>query len=184
TPMLRGSIPPRSRSWSGWRENSIRTGRSTRWSTTFSTFPTSRRGSFRWAARSWRCFTPGRPRNPGASDMARGDFNISSRINPGEFFQLYTGVPVPDPITFVVSPDYLNQPNLYPRQATLLKLIFLRDDLLTTYDHEVIEDLTRKYKHTGNNGLQPDILDRIRVLKAEGRKWFREVLLVMGRRAG
>lgn len=116
--------------------------------------------------------------------MARGDFNISSRINPGEFFQLYTGVPVPDPITFVVSPDYLNQPNLYPRQATLLKLIFLRDDLLTTYDHEVIEDLTRKYKHTGNNGLQPDILDRIRVLKAEGRKWFREVLLVMGRRAG
>ncbi len=96
----------------------------------------------------------------------------------------FTGLEVPDPITFVTGPEWLNRSNLYPRQATLLKIIFLRDDLFTSYDYDVIEQWTRGFTQTGYNGIQPDILERIEILKAEGRKWFREVLLVMGRRAG
>lgn len=119
-----------------------------------------------------------------ASASARSDLNELMRFGPGEMFKLYHGLSVPDPITFVVSPEYLNQPNIYPRQATLLKIVFLRDDLFTEYDYEVIEEWTNKYKYTGNEGLPVDILDRIKALKAEGRKWFREVLWVMGRRAG
>ena len=95
-----------------------------------------------------------------------------------------TGVKVPDPITFVVSPDYLNRPNLYPRQATLLKIIFLRTDLLTEYDHEVIKEWETSFKQTGNNGILPNIVERMEYLRSQGYPWFREVLLVMGRRAG
>lgn len=95
-----------------------------------------------------------------------------------------TGVKVPDPITFIISPDYLNRPNLYPRQATLLKIIFLRTDLLTDYDYKVIEEWETNFKSTGNNGILPNIVERMNYLREQGYPWFREVLLVMGRRAG
>jgi hypothetical protein len=91
---------------------------------------------------------------------------------------------LPDPITFVVHPDFLNRGNIYPRQATLLKIIFLRDDLFTPYDLEVIEEWEESYRNTGYNGICPNVLFRIKWLKAQGYKWFREVLLVLGRRAG
>lgn len=95
-----------------------------------------------------------------------------------------TGVKVPDPITFVISPDYLNRPNLYPRQATLLKIIFLRTDLLTEYDYKVINEWETNFKQTGYNGIVPGIVKRMNYLREQGYPWFREVLLVMGRRAG
>ena len=95
-----------------------------------------------------------------------------------------TGVKVPDPITFVISPDYLNRSNLYPRQATLLKIIFLRTDLLTEYDYKVIDEWETNFKRTGYNGIVPGIVERMTYLREQGYPWFREVLLVMGRRAG
>ena len=98
--------------------------------------------------------------------------------------QMYTGIQVPDPITFITGEHWLNRPNLYPRQATLIKIIFLRDDLFTLYDLEVIEEWETQYRTTGYNGIVPNIMWRIRWLKERGYKWFREVLLVMGRRAG
>lgn len=99
-------------------------------------------------------------------------------------FSMYMGLEIPDPITFVLAPQWLNQPRLYPRQATLLKIIFLRDDLFTDYDNMVIDEWENNYARTGNNGISPGIRDRITINKANRRKWFREVLLVMGRRAG
>ena len=105
-------------------------------------------------------------------------------IGPSDFFKQYTGPEVPDPITFIVSPEYCNRPNLYPRQATLLKIIFLRDDLFTQYDNDVIDGWEASYAETGWNGIVPNIRWKIKWLKARGYKWFREVLLVMGRRAG
>lgn len=98
--------------------------------------------------------------------------------------QSVLGFPVPDIITFAVGPEYLNRPNLYPRQATLLKVIFLEIDLLTEYDYNVIEEWTENYRRTGYNGIVPDVLERMKILKALGYRWFREVLLVLGRRAG
>jgi len=105
-------------------------------------------------------------------------------FGPTDLHTLYMGIEVPDPITFIVGERWLNRPNLYPRQATLIKIIFLRDDLFTDYDRGVIAEWEEAYRTTGNNGIVPNIMWRIKWLKANGYKWFREVLLVMGRRAG
>lgn len=99
-------------------------------------------------------------------------------------FRMFTSLEVPNPIEFVTGEKWCNRPNLYPRQATLIKVIFLREDLFTEYDYMVVEEWETSFRHTGNNGITPGILERMRWLKANGYKWFREVLLVMGRRAG
>lgn len=76
---------------------------------------------------------------------------------------------VPDIMEFVTSPRYLNRPNLYPRQATILKIIFLQSELFTDYDLEVIREWEEQYQYTadengeGNNGVAPGTLERIRV---------------------
>jgi hypothetical protein len=92
-------------------------------------------------------------------------------------------VRVPDPMEFALSPEYLGR-GLYPRQATILKIQFLRDDLMTQYDHDVIGEWCESFTETGNNGIQPDIYERISTCKAEGRPWFRETVSVIGRRGG
>lgn len=106
-------------------------------------------------------------------------------FGPTNFFEMFVGPQVPDPITFVLGEKWLNRPHmLYPRQATLLKLIFLRDDLFTPYDDKVIDEWEESFRLTGTKGISPGIRERITWLKEQGAKWFREVLLVMGRRAG
>lgn len=99
-------------------------------------------------------------------------------------FSVFTGVQVPDPITFVVGDRWLGRPQLYPRQATLLKVIFLREDLFTDYDYSVVAEWEESFRRTGNNGINPGILVRMRYLRLQGYSHFREVLLVLGRRAG
>jgi len=103
---------------------------------------------------------------------------------------------IPDIITFVCHPQYLNRPDLYPRQATILKAMFLQDELFTQYDYDVIGEWSEGFsmpEHPGSDGnmryqgtwgCQPDLLERIKINKAEGRKWFRENVLVIGRRGG
>lgn len=104
-------------------------------------------------------------------------------IRPTDF-RIFTGLEIPDPITFVISPKWLDRPQLYPRQATLLKVIFLREDLFTDYDYEVVREWEESFRRSGNNGITPNVLDRMRYLRENGYSWFREVLLVLGRRAG
>lgn len=89
---------------------------------------------------------------------------------------------IPDPIEFTVSDKYLDRPNLYPRQATFLKIVFLRDDLFTQYDLDVIEEWEQAFLSTGTEGISPGIMDRIAMNKAAGRPWFRETQAVVGRR--
>lgn len=105
---------------------------------------------------------------------------------------------IPDIMEFCLSPEFLNRPNLYPRQGTLLKLIFCQEELFTEYDYEVIEEWTQGFTippedrrkagesihYEGNNGLAPDILDRMRLMRSQGRGWFREILPAIGRRGG
>ncbi len=105
-------------------------------------------------------------------------------FDPSSIHEMFLGIEVPDPITFVTGERWCNRPNLYPRQGTLLKIIFLRDDLFTDYDHAVIDEWEEQYRITGNNGIVNNVRFRIKWLKRQGYKWFREVLLVMGRRAG
>jgi hypothetical protein len=115
---------------------------------------------------------------------------LPADFNPLEAISLFANVPtdVPDIIEFTCSDAYLNRPNLYPRQGTLLKIIFLQDELLTDYDYEVIAEWEEEYLKTVNDkgvalgGITPGVLDRIRINKEAGRKWFRQVLNVSGRR--
>src|SRR5580765_1714398 len=102
---------------------------------------------------------------------------------------------VPDIITFVTGKRWLNR-TLYPKQATLLKIIFLRADLFTDYDYEVIAEWEQNFKDSGSNGTPPGLIKRIEWLQKEReeqqdkfgyfdeRGWFRELVLVLGRRAG
>ena len=95
-----------------------------------------------------------------------------------------SSVGIPDPIEFVISEKFLDRGVLYPRQATLLKTIFLRDDLFTDFDLEVIDGWETTFMRTGNEGISPGIHQRIEINKAAGRSWFKEVLAVIGRRGG
>lgn len=109
----------------------------------------------------------------------------SGLFGPASLHQMFTGVEVPDPVTFVMSSKWLNRPQMYPRQATLLKLVFLRDDLFTDYDREVIEEWRTGFDPENNpEGVAPDIYERIAWMKERHYSWFREVLLAIGRRGG
>ncbi len=113
-------------------------------------------------------------------------------------FEAGTGKPlrIPDIMEFVCHPEYLNRPDLYPRQATILKAMFLQDELFTQYDYDVIGEWSEGFsmpEHPGSDGnmryqgtwgCQPDLLERIKINKADGRKWFRENVIVIGRRGG
>jgi hypothetical protein len=118
------------------------------------------------------------------------------QFNPLEMLSSYGSLPVPDPITFVTGPQWLNKPGLYPRQATFLKILFLRDDLFTDYDHKVIAEWIQMFRESNPEddenreqqfnahtlGIQPDIYERIAWCKARGYKWFKELILAIGRR--
>jgi len=117
----------------------------------------------------------------------------TAAAGPLDVLSWYSGPPVPDPVTFVISEDWLGKPNLYPRQVTLLKIIFLRDDLFTDYDRQVIDEWQQRFRETNPDaaenkfsaqakGLQPDLYQRIAYLKKRGYKWFPELIIAIGRR--
>jgi hypothetical protein len=125
--------------------------------------------------------------------ISRWEAPDTKAAGPLEVLSWYDGPPVPDPVTFTIGEDWLDKPNLYPRQATLLKIIFLRDDLFTDYDRLVIHGWQEGFRQTNpdagegkfaarTKGLQPDLFERIAYLKKRGYKWFPEVILAFGRR--
>jgi hypothetical protein len=115
--------------------------------------------------------------------LAHAQASASAAVEP-------VSIEVPDIITFVTSPQFLNRPKLYPRQALVLKLMFVALELLTPYDYAVLargagfrsvgETGDRRYQ--GGEGLPPDVLARMAACRASGRRWFRETVLVIGRR--
>jgi hypothetical protein len=114
----------------------------------------------------------------------RGGNGPPTPSSPLDIISWYAGLEVPDIITFITSPEYLNRNDLYPRQATILKCMFLQDELFTEYDHEVIREWAEEYARGQTNGIQTDIYERIEWCKKDGRRWFREVVNVSGRRGG
>ena len=116
--------------------------------------------------------------------LAHAQASASAAVQP-------VSIEVPDIITFVTSPQFLNRPKLYPRQALVLKVMFVALELLTPYDYAVLakwgagfrpvgETGDRRYQ--GTEGLPPDVLARMAACRASGRRWFRETVLVIGRR--
>jgi hypothetical protein len=81
-------------------------------------------------------------------------------------------------IEFAESDEYCGKP-LYPRQRTLLKIIWLEE--LDGYDEDVLDEWIR--------GDDPDVVmcskirERRERLISEGYKHFREVMLIGGRRS-
>jgi hypothetical protein len=98
---------------------------------------------------------------------------------------------VPNIIEFVLSDRFLNH-GLYPRQAALLKVMFCAPELFTDYDRSVLAEWTAGFTqqdredgtcgYRGRFGLVADVEARMRWCREHGRSWFREVILVAGRR--
>jgi hypothetical protein len=73
---------------------------------------------------------------------------------------------------------------LYPRQHTLLKLVFLETENMTQYDLDVIDEWRRNFTNPRDVfGVQPDIWERVEYLKRRGYRRFPHIQFVLGRRA-
>lgn len=84
---------------------------------------------------------------------------------------------------FAISDAYCGQ-TLYPRQLTLLKLIYLETENMTAYDLETINKWRVGFqRHRDVFGVQPDIWERIKYLKDRGYRRFPHIQAVLGRRA-
>ena len=93
------------------------------------------------------------------------------------------GPPWDSIVDFACHKSFCNK-RLYPRQLTLLKLIYLETEQMTDYDRDVIGGWAESFKNYNNpHGVQPDIWDRIAYLKEHNFTHFPHVQMVMGRRA-
>ena len=85
-------------------------------------------------------------------------------------------------VDFATHPSFCGQ-KLYPRQLTLLKLIYLETEHMTAFDLEVIEEWRQGFKRKKDMyGVQPDIWDRVNYLKDLGFRHFPHIEAVIGRR--
>lgn len=117
-------------------------------------------------------------RNPTPGD--RGD-----SFDPIKQFQnaMRAGPPWSSIVDFATHKSFCGM-QLYPRQLTLLKLIYLETEMFTQYDWDTIGAWAEGFKdRTRPMGVQPDIFDRIQYLKNNGYHHFPHVQTVMGRRA-
>lgn len=87
-------------------------------------------------------------------------------------------------VDFATHPSFCGM-RLYPRQLTMLKLIFLETENMTGYDLDVIEDWRQGFvRQRDVYGVQPDIWERIEYLKSRGARRFPHIQYVGGRRGG
>lgn len=85
-------------------------------------------------------------------------------------------------VTFATHPSFCGE-RLYPRQLTLLKLIYLQTEHMTPYDIEVIEEWRNGFLNPAQaEGVQPDIWERVEYLKERGYRRFPHIEAVIGRR--
>lgn len=86
-------------------------------------------------------------------------------------------------IDFATHPSFCGL-KLYPRQQTLLKLIYLETENMTAYDLDVIEEWRTNFARVKDRcGVQSDVWQRIEWLKKNGYHHFPHVQAVQGRRA-
>lgn len=87
-----------------------------------------------------------------------------------------------DIVTFATHPSFCGE-KLYPRQITLLKLIYLQTETMTDYDISVIEEWRNGFLNPAQaEGVQPDIWERVSYLKERGYRRFPHIEAVIGRR--
>lgn len=85
-------------------------------------------------------------------------------------------------VDFATHPSFCGS-RLYPRQHTLLRLMFLETEQMTDYDLEVIEGWRQGFTRRRDVfGVQPDIWERIAYLKSRGARRFPHIQFIGGRR--
>ncbi|WP_426571370.1 hypothetical protein [Aquihabitans sp. McL0605] len=109
---------------------------------------------------------------------------------------------VPPLAKFYLGPEFMKQPKIYPLQMTMLRVIFCDVEGLTEFDHEALRtwgagfekrplepgattwhyEPSRDTEYT--KGTTPDVIERMRLSRAAGRRWLREFNGVIGRRGG
>ena len=107
---------------------------------------------------------------------------------------------VPGLAEWIIGDQYMARPTIYPRQLTALRVMFCEIEALTAYDYMVLAEWQSgfekrpyepgspswMYEPTPDRdyvmGTPPDVLARMAEMRRQGRRWFREVNLVMGRR--
>lgn len=102
------------------------------------------------------------------SSLAAPQISLKNLPSICDFYEMYT--------------PSLQWAPLYPRQKTLMKLIFLELDQMTSYDFAVIESWRESTRNNGLIRIPLDIFDRIEWLKKRNYKHFRESVFVLGRR--
>lgn len=91
-------------------------------------------------------------------------------------------VQLPPVVKFIERYSRGSQP--YPRQKTLLKIIFLEIEELTDYDHMVIEQWMDETRRGGEVTIPLDLYERMELCRSEGRKHFETTIFNGGRRCG
>ena len=95
---------------------------------------------------------------------------------------LASGHPWESIVDFALHKSFCGK-KLYPRQLTLLKLIYLETEQMTDYDLDVINGWREGFKrHRDIMGVPPDIWDRVEYLQDNGYHHFTHVQFVGGRR--
>lgn len=73
---------------------------------------------------------------------------------------------------------------LFPRQKTIMKILFLEEENFTDYDRMVIDEWMDSTRNEGDVRIPLDLYDRMRSLKERGCKHFRQFVYCGGRRGG
>jgi hypothetical protein len=116
--------------------------------------------------------------------VARNQASPLHDFDPIGQFQraLSSGPPWESIVDFATHKSYCGR-RLYPKQLTLLKLIYLETDQMTQFDLDTIETWREGFKdRTQPMGVPPDIWDRVDYLQTNGYHHFMQVQNVGGRR--
>ncbi|AEQ20915.1 putative terminase large subunit [Rhodococcus phage E3] len=118
------------------------------------------------------------PRASQQSDLLSG-FNAVDQFKSA----LRPRIPWGSIVDFATHESFCDQ-RLYPRQLTLLKLIYLETESMTQYDLDVIGEWQQGFtRERDRMGVQPDIWERVKYLRDRGYRHFPHIESVMGRRA-
>lgn len=105
-------------------------------------------------------------------------------LDPRELLSaaLQTRKPWANITEFATSPEYCGL-RLYPRQLTILKLIYLETDEMNQYDIDTIESWRDDFLDPDRpTGVQPDVWERVAYLQENGYHHFPHVQAIIGRR--
>lgn len=90
---------------------------------------------------------------------------------------------MPSIVTFGEDTEFCGK-NIYPRQQTLLKILYLELENLTDYDHRVIKEWMTSTQAGGDVRIPLDLYERMELLRDRGYTHFGEFVDVGGRRGG